>query len=248
MRNLFLYFILACAFACNNSRFGVSRGEQQNVANSVAENKIRFSFGLRNFREINAIMHTKVVALPNNSGKTNNVPLVSTAVETCSAEQKWHTYNHSNTKSSSLWCSGVKDLLPKSNNILGLTGPAQVGIFKLASTYCQQLMADNEAGKQARIQKLPTVATQINALTFSQRPADIDASLQSSLAAALVDNFHSQGLAVRPDAATTKSDLLALMAELISTEEEQGNRQASNQEVLVGACSAALASAQVMFH
>ena len=246
MHNLILYFAILSVTACPASKFGDADSEKNDDSTADTDtDKIRFSFGLRNFREINAIMHTKVGALPS---KTNDVPLVSTAVETCSAEQRQHTHSHSNTKSSSLWCSGVKDLLPKSNDILGLTGPTQVGIFKLASTYCQQLMADNEAGKQARIQKLPTVATQINALTFSQRPADIGASLQSSFAAALVDNFHSQGLAVRPDAAAMKKNLVELMAELSSTEEEQGNRQASNQEVLVGACSAALASAQVMFH
>ena len=108
-------------------------------------------------------------------------------------------------------------------------------------------MQDNNNGEQARTQRLPTVATQLNAIKMSQRPADIDSSLQNSIAEAFVDHFHDTQT-VRPDAATTKSDLAELMADLISTQEEKGNKQASNQEVLVGACSAALASAQMMFH
>ena len=142
----------------------------------------------------------------------------------------------------------MKDLLPKSSNLLSLTGPTQVGIFKLASAYCHQLMQDNDAAKQARTQKLPTVAEQINAITMLPRPAAIDSARQHAIAAAFVDHFHDTELAVRPDAATTKSALAELMADLISTQEETGNKQASNQEVLVGACSAALASAQMVFH
>ena len=99
-----------------------------------------------------------------------------------------------------VWCSGVKDLLPRNNDALGLMGSTQVGIFKLASAYCQQLMGDNNALQQ----KLPTVAEQLKAIQMSKRPADIDTSLQTAVAEALVDNFHGEGLSVRPDAAAIK--------------------------------------------
>ncbi len=250
MRNLFLYFTIACAAACNTTPFSPGSGDSEpNSDSPVDANKIRFSFGLRNFREINAIMHSKVGPAnvkPSTGNKDSaKVPVAASAATSCekNSEGGWHH----NTFVGKVWCSGVKDLLPKSSNVLSLTGPTQVGIFKLASTYCKELMQDNDNGEQARTQRLPTVATQLNAIKMSQRPADIDTALQNSIAAAFVDHFHDTQT-VRPDAETTKSDLAELMADLISTQEEKGNKQASNQEVLVGACSAALASAQMMFH
>ena len=291
MRNLFLYLAIVCAFSCNTNPFGISTGADDAAAGS-ADGKIRFSFGLRNFREITITMHSKV-GLVDKSANTSsseqhnkhgregmsegmskdmnegesignkesgNVSIAANVAETTCAPKKakrkgeesigWHGSYTNKSEVGKVWCSGVKDLLPKSNALTGLTGPTQVGIFKLASVYCQQLMQDTDAGKQARTRRLPTVASQLNALTMAKRPADIDSALQNSIAAAFVDNFHGEGLSVRPDAATIKSDLAKLMADLISTQDGQNNEasQASNQEVLVGACSAALASAQMVFY
>lgn len=265
MRNLNLSLVILYAAACNTTPFSIDSTEKATTANSVAnavvEDEIRFSFGLRNFREINAVMHGETIpALTEqqvNPGH-NSQPHTSVAssVTSCvnAKKQQWghgsyHTYVGEVNK---VWCSGVKDLLPKSNNILSLTGPTQVGIFKLASAYCKELMQDNDRGKQARVQRLSTVATQLNAIKMSQRPAAIDTSLQNSLAAAFIEHFHGTQT-VRPDAATSTSTLVALMADLSSTQEEGGHghhhhQQASNQEVLVGVCNAALASAQMMFY
>lgn len=245
MRNLHLLLVILSIAACNTTPFSIDSAEQSgdadSAASAVVEDKVRFSFGLRNFREINAIMHDKMMAsaTPNGGERT-----VSSSVTGCAKEQQWghHAYVGEVGK---VWCSGVKDLLPKSNDILGLTGPTQVGIFKLASTYCKELMQDNDRGKQARVQHLSAVATQLNAIKMSQRPAAIDTSLQNSIAAAFIEHFHGTQTA-RPDAAT--STLVALMADLSSTQEEGHHQQASNQEVLVGVCSAALASAQMVFH
>ena len=260
MAKLFLYFTIIGVFACNSSSFGVkevSPGSADASPGNIDPGKIRFSFGLRDFRAINATMHNKAGPVQNSQASEghghdnteNNKSLAAAAATTCKQQGRWHGHNESYTsvgvgKVGEVWCGGVKDLLPKGSDPLGLTGPTQVGIFKLASAYCQQLMADNNAIKQ----KLPTVAEQLKTLQMSTRPADISSSLQTAVAAALIDNFHGEGLSIRPDAATIKSDLAKLMADLISTQEEKWQKQASNQEVLVGACSAALASAQTMFH
>lgn len=247
MRNLPSLLVILCVAACNTTPFSIDSAEQSGDADSAASavvtDKVRFSFGLRNFREINAIMHNKTIAstTPNEGERT-----VSSSVTGCAKKKQWGHHAHVG-EVGKVWCSGVKDLLPKSNDILSLTGPTQVGIFKLASTYCKELMQDNDYGKQVRVQQLSAVATQLNAIKMSQRPAAIDTSLQNSIAAAFIEHFHGTQT-VRPDAATSTSTLVALMADLSSTQEEGHHQRASNQEVLVGVCSAALASAQMVFH
>jgi len=260
MRTLLLVILYAAA--CNTTPFSIDSAEQttaDSVTSAVVEDEIRFNFGLRNFREINAVMHGETISAlteqqvnPGHHGQPHTP--VASAVTSCVKTQQWGHHGSHYTyvgEVNKVWCSGVKDLLPKSNNILSLTGPTQVGIFKLASAYCKELMQDNERGKQARVQQLSTVATQLNAIKMSQRPAAIDTSLQNSLAAAFIEHFHGRQT-VRPDTATSTSTLVALMADLSSTQEEHGHhhqhQQASNQEVLVGLCSAALASAQMVFY
>ncbi len=255
MQAILVILLAYGAIACNTSPFALSSDEEdQETANSIAEvdaSKIRFRFGLRNFREINAIMHSKTVAsVAEQDVQASHGQLMASAATSCKRKHGHHGKGYTLVGKGAvnqLWCSGVKDLLPKSSHILSLTASTQVGIFKLASAYCQQLMQDNDNGKQARVQKLPTVAAQLNDIKMSQRPATIDTSLQNSIAAAFVNHFHGTQT-VRPEAATTQSDLATLMANLISTQEEKGHKQASNQEVLMGACSAALASAQMVFH
>lgn len=149
-------------------------------------------------------------------------------------------------------CS-VSGLLPSgggagvsSGALLGLTGAGQVGIFKLGSAYCSQLMEDSAKGKKTRLQRLPSVAEQINAITLSKRPADMTEALHSAVAKALVENFHGSS-GVRPNQQKTEQVLIDLMADLSKTK-EKNNSETSNQEVLIGACAAALSSAQVTFY
>ena len=258
-----LLLVILYVAACNTTPFSIDSAEQataDSVTSAVAAtDEIRFNFGLRNFREINAVMHGETIPLTEqqvnpDSHSQPHTPVASSVTSCVNTAQWGHPGNHYAYvgEVNKVWCRGVKDLLPKSNNILSLTGPTQVGIFKLASAYCKELMQDNDSGKQARVQQLSTVATQLNALKMSQRPAAIDTSLQNSLAAAFIEHFHGRQT-VRPDAATSASALVALMADLSSTQEEHGHgqghhHQASNQEVLVGVCSAALASAQMVFY
>ena len=114
MRNLFLYFAIACAAACNTSPFSIdSEDGEPNSGSAVDAGKIRFSFGLRNFREINAIMHSKVGpadVTPSTGNKDSaKVPVAASAATSCE-KNKWH---HSKGEVGKVWCSGVKDLLPK---------------------------------------------------------------------------------------------------------------------------------------
>lgn len=148
----------------------------------------------------------------------------------------------------------VSGLLPSgggagvnSGGVLALTGAGQVGIFKLGSAYCAQLMEEGNEGKQTRSQRLPSVAAQLNAITLSTSPADLSDALRSAVAKALVENLHGAGLAIRPDQQKMEQELTNLMTALMNTKEDN-SRAATNQEVLIGACTAALASAQVTFY
>ena len=87
MRNLFLCLALVHTVACNNAPFSMSSAEQKtgNVVSSKSSaeaNKIRFRFGLRNFREINEIMHSKSYVASQNKHVHGNKATAS-AVTSC---------------------------------------------------------------------------------------------------------------------------------------------------------------------
>lgn len=135
----------------------------------------------------------------------------------------------------------VKNLLPSDSQVEKFSGNTQTGVFKLASHYCSQMMANNEQGKQARLDKLPTSAKEINALDFSQQPVNLGKGLKESLAKELLANFAGSSTAKQ------REILVKLIDELSQTREE-GGQLPTLGDVLVGVCTAALGSADTVFY
>ena len=300
MRTLWLFFAIVCMLACNTSNFGSgsNKNDEERVAGTASDNKIRYRVGLRSARSLNLIMQSLTGEATDdentdsnvgdntgnnmmggnanndlNDGRTNNgmgqEVASASANSACIKKSKCaeFTVNSHGAKTCVRFAGfdlvgegkignefcGVSELLPSgggagvsSGGVLGLTGAAQVGVFKLGSAYCQQLMEDSSTGQQTRSQRLPEVAEQINDLNLNTRPADISEDLRSAIAKALIENFHGK-LNARPDQKETEQVLVDLMSELSSVQEDNSNTT-SNQEVLIGACTAALSSAQVTFY
>ncbi|MDE3269644.1 MAG: hypothetical protein OYH77_05110 [Pseudomonadota bacterium] len=143
---------------------------------------------------------------------------------------------------SSAYCQ-VNNMLPTTSNIDSFSGNAQTGVFKLASHYCSKLMANTDAGKQARLAKLPNSGKELNKLDMQQRPVNLGKDLQQTLAKDLSALISSN---IEPTA-EQQQILVKLIDELAKTKDS--NQQLPTlAQLLVGVCTASLGSAQIFIY
>ena len=248
---------------------GLLSSAGSNGSSDAEKNAIRKVVGVRNAMEVNATMYALTTAAkktnsqqveqstgegqqrpeqqtaapeqalnPDTPNRDTNCQLPNTGGR--GEKQGKRGWNTQQPSVQSDFCK-VKNLLPSDSQVEKFSGNTQTGVFKLASHYCSQMMANNEQGKQARLDKLPTSAKEINSLDFSQRPVNLGKDLKESLAKELLANFAGSSTAKQ------RKILVELIAELSETREENGQLPTLG-DVLVGVCTAALGSADTVLY
>ena len=143
--------------------------------------------------------------------------------------------------------TGVKEMLPLDNAINSFSGPVQVGMFRLASEYCGQMLND----RQLRQTKLPEI-------DFSSQPAvALAVEKRSEVASLFIDKFWGQAYRTSAEGQLAVTDLVDIIdQEMLATNNQQPTRgqrqrqqrQPSLGQVLLSLCTATLASAPLMFY
>ena len=116
----------------------------------------------------------------------------------------------------------INHMLASDNDIESFSATMQVGIFRLATSYCKKLEADSKA---------------ISTLGLAKT---IDDSNKKDIAEKLINRFWQDELTIRADKDQAVSELVALADEF--------KKEKKEAQTFVGMCTAVLASASVTFH
>jgi len=140
----------------------------------------------------------------------------------------------------------VSSMLPLDNSLSSFNGQMQVGVFRLAGAYCDQLINKNTT---ARTAVLPGI-------DFSSPPAvALAPAVRAEVAEIFIDAFWRRAASVAIAQKDTVANIETFIAESLG--ESKGSTRyvdaddpplQSTSKVLFGICNAMLASAPVIFH
>ncbi len=140
----------------------------------------------------------------------------------------------------------VSSMLPLDNSLSGFNGQMQVGVFRLAGAYCNQLINKNTDVRATILPSIDFAAAPAEALAPARRAEIVDT---------LSDAFWRRAASVEIDRQQAVTDISTFIAEALGEGAGEarylrgGNtRMGSTGEVLFGVCNAMLASAAVVFH
>ena len=138
--------------------------------------------------------------------------------------------------------SAVREMLPRDNAIDSFSGPVQVGIFRLASEYCGQMLSN----QQLRKDKLPEIDFS------SQATVALAVEKRSQIASIFIDKFWGQAYRTTADGQRAVTDLVDIIdQEMLAAGKQRlrnGQQRALLGQVLLSLCTATLASAPLMFY
>jgi hypothetical protein len=161
-------------------------------------------FGVRDFAQINATM-----------SQLTGILATTTAIAT-------------------LYNTDLITQLPTNNDLKSFLASHQVGISKLATEYCDALLANTTLR-----------ASVLTGFNFNQPPATALADAPAgTVAAALIDRFVGPQMEFHSDRGTMQSELKNLIRELVQS--APAATPAETLNILKGACTAVLASSSVM--
>jgi hypothetical protein len=194
----------------NQEALPAEDGEGENQSNSSPQKSeeeqiadMPVRLGMRDFHQINQTM-----------AFLTGVPSTTPAIKT-------------------LYDNELRTQLPVSNDIKGFLSSHQVGISKLATEYCDNLMANTTLRG--------TILTGFN---FNQPPvAGLTDAQAGMISGALLNRFWGPALANQPDRAAAVADLKALIVDLRTS--ATAATPAETLNIIKGACTATLASSAV---
>lgn len=134
--------------------------------------------------------------------------------------------------------NSISDMLPRKNSSAGFSGPAQVGVFRLASTYCDRLLSN----AQLRTTKFPD-------LDFND-PTVLEADKRAQVVTTFTNTFWGRSSVTSTTkitefiAASVDSDTAGTPNQRANT----GRNQGGINPVFFDVCTAVLASGPVIFH
>lgn len=140
----------------------------------------------------------------------------------------------------------IGEMLPRDNAIDSFSGPVQVGIVRLASEYCGQMLRDQQLLKE----KLPEIdfsSTSTVALAEEKRP---------QIAALFIDKFWGQAYRLSAEGQLAVTDLVDIIdQEILAAQKNTRSRRRSTRstqspqltQILFSLCTTTLASAPLMF-
>lgn len=140
----------------------------------------------------------------------------------------------------------ISSMLPLDNSLSGFNGQMQVGVFRLAGAYCDQLINKNATVRAA---VLPGI-------DFSSPPAvALAPAARADVAEIFIDAFWRRAASVAIAQKETVASLATFIAEALGENKSSARYLVaadtpiqSTTEVLFGICNAMLASAPVIFH
>lgn len=132
----------------------------------------------------------------------------------------------------------IREMLPRDNAIDSFSGPVQVGIVRLASEYCGQMLGD----RQLRKDKLPEIdfsSQSAVALSIDKRP---------QVATLFIDKFWGQAYRLSTEGQRAVTDLVDIIDQEMSPADQRRTRQSLQlTQILLSLCTTTLASAPLMF-
>ena len=138
----------------------------------------------------------------------------------------------------------IREMLPRDNAIDSFSGPVQVGIVRLASEYCGQMLRD----RQLREDKLPEInfnSPSPEALAVEKRP---------QVAALFIDKFWGQAYRLSTEGQRAVTDLVDIIDQEMLANDDQSSRTRRRTtrspqltQILLSLCTTTLASAPLMF-
>lgn len=246
MRKLVISLIFGVSIiSCQPFGLSTRKGEQTAAGDSEKkQGRIKALGGvlaLRNFREINATMAHLTGANEYDTDRAERTEtLLRDGSETWSKGQKYlllHGY----------FDRTVRGVLPQKNSVNGFSGPAQAGIFKLASYYCYEMVFRSDLYKKLTKR----------GFKFT-KPSSLTPAMRTEVATSLIEKFWGENLAILPDKDMAVAEVKKLMDEMEAMIGELPQSStvfdirpqiaSSAYPLLVGACTAVLASAPVIFY
>ena len=140
----------------------------------------------------------------------------------------------------------VSSMLPLDNSLSGFNGQMQVGVFRLAGAYCNQLLNKNATVRTAILPNIDFAVPPAQALAPTRR---------AEVAGTLINAFWQRAATVEIEHQKTVDNIGTFIAEALGEGGDsarylsgENTRMRSTSEVLFGVCNAMLASAAVVFH
>lgn len=134
----------------------------------------------------------------------------------------------------------VEVMLPRKNSLDGFLGAVPVGIFRLASAYCNQLVNGKDMEEVQR-QRFPTIDFNGKANVALALPK------RSVVANAFIDAFWGKNIVSGKDRDNAVAHLVAYIDDTLQ-EATHRNSVKGTRNTLLGACTAMLSSAPVIFY
>ena len=140
----------------------------------------------------------------------------------------------------------VSSMLPLDNSLNSFNGQMQVGVFRLAGAYCDQLINKNTTVRSVTLPNIDFASPPTQALAPAKRAA---------VANTLIDTLWRRATSTKIDQQQTVDSIGTFIAEALGESADsahylqgENTRMRSTSEVLFGLCNAMLASAVVVFH
>ncbi len=122
----------------------------------------------------------------------------------------------------------LRDSLPPTSNVLGFAGANQIAIQRLATTYCGEVVGNNN---NARCRNF-----------FNDGNCAIEVGEKDAIAGTVYDKIIGNNLVNQPDRTATIAEFVAMMNDLNCA---NGCNDAAGRQVLQAVCTAALASSAI---
>lgn len=140
----------------------------------------------------------------------------------------------------------ISSMLPLNNSVSAFHGPVQVGVFRLASSYCDQLIN----------KEIKTRGAMFPDIDFASPPSvSLPPTARSEVATAFIDVFWGRSSAVRPPKEESVAKITRFIGDALGETGGSGSYMPDDtqpmrdtKEVLFSVCNAVLASAPVIFH
>ena len=137
----------------------------------------------------------------------------------------------------------ISEMLPRDNAIDSFSGPVQVGIVRLASEYCGQMLANGQLVKD----KLPEI-------DFSSPPSVVLAVEQRpQVATAFIDSFWGKSYRTTEDGQRAVTDLVDIIDQEMLASNPRSTRAPTQLnrgllgQIMMSLCTTTLASAPLIF-